>query len=96
MHISPRLGTLLALMLPFGTFGAPVWAEPAPRMAQMVTIPTERQIDRMERDAIATPPLDVSAGAQRGDQGARIRQMDDRSHRIDEKLLTDDGVCRGC
>jgi hypothetical protein len=84
------------LLLPFGTFGSPVSAEPALRMAQMVTIPTEAQIDRMEQDAIATPPLDVSAGAQRGDQGARIRQMDERAHRVDEKLLTDDGVCRGC
>ncbi|MFD0935951.1 hypothetical protein [Methylobacterium trifolii] len=65
-------------------------------MAQMVTIPTDAQIDRMERDSIATPPLDVSEGAQRGDQGARIREMDKRAHRVDEKLLTDDGVCDGC
>ncbi|WIU40304.1 hypothetical protein [Methylorubrum extorquens] len=71
-------------------------ADPAFRMAQTVTIPTDAQIDRMERDAISTPPLDVSEGAQRGDEAARIRQMDKRAHRVDEKLLTDDGVCDDC
>ena len=96
MNISPRLGALLALMLPFGTFGAPASADPIVRMAQAVTIPTDAQIDRMERDSISTPPLDVSEGAQRGGQAAEIRQMDRRAHRVDEKLLKDDGVCDGC
>jgi hypothetical protein len=38
----------------------------------------------------------VDDGTLQGGQAAQIRQMDQRAHRIDEKLLKDDGVCDGC
>lgn len=95
---TPRaLFVFMTLALPLGTFGEAARAEPHDRLAQgEVAIPTEGQIDRMERDAITVPPLDVSEGAQRGGEAAEIRQMDRRARRVDEKLLTDDGVCNGC
>jgi hypothetical protein len=95
---TPRsLFVFLTLALPFGTFGGATQAGPNDRVAQAeVTIPSDAQINGMERNAITTPPLDVSEGAQRGGQGAEIRQMDRRAHSIDEKLLKDDGVCDGC
>ena len=95
---TPRaLFVFLTLTLPFGTFGVAVQAGPSVRIAQAdVTIPTDAQINRMERDAITTPPLDVSEGAQRGGEASEIRQMDRRARRVDEKLLKDDGVCDGC
>lgn len=96
MTFPSRLYIMLTFALPFGTFGGPASADPVVREAQAMTIPTEAQIDRMERDSISTPPLDVSEGAQRGGQGAEIRQMDRRAHQVDEKLLNDDGVCSGC
>lgn len=95
---TPRaLLAVMVLALPIGTFGTAARAAPHLRLAQgEVTIPTEGQIDRMERDAITVAPLDVSEGGQRGGEAAEIRQMDRRAHRIDQKLLTDDGVCNGC
>ena len=95
---TPRaLFVFLTLALPFGTFGGAALAGPHVRVAQAdVTIPSDAQINRLERNSIATPPLDVSEGAQRGGQGAEIRQMDRRAHSIDEKLLKDDVVCDGC
>lgn len=97
MRTARVLVAFMALALPFGTFGSPVWAEPHSRIAQSeVTIPTDAQINRMEQQAITTPPLNDSEGVLQGSQGAQIRQMDRRAHRIDEKLLKDDGVCDGC
>ncbi|MGW5841034.1 hypothetical protein ACWFZ6_23875 [Methylorubrum extorquens] len=95
---SPRvLLAFLTLAFPFGTFGAAAEAGPRVRIAQEeVRIPSEAQIDRMERDAISTPPLDVSEGRQTGSEAAEIRQMDRRARSIDEKLLKDGDVCRGC
>ena len=95
---TPRmLLVTMTLALTFGTFGGPALADPRARIVQSeVTIPTNAQIDRMEQQAITTPPLDVSEGALPGNQAAQIRQMDLRAHRIDEKLLNNDGVCNGC
>ncbi|WP_149313740.1 hypothetical protein [Methylobacterium sp. P1-11] len=95
---TPRvLLAFMMLALPFGAFGSPAWAKPDTRIAQSeVTIPTDAQIDSMEQQAITTPPLNDSEGVLQGGQGAQIRQMDRRAHRIDEKLLKDDGVCDGC
>jgi hypothetical protein len=91
------LFVLTTLVLPFGTFGSPALAEPHTHIAQgEVTIPTNAQINRLEQQAITTPPLDDSEGALQGGQATQIRQMDQRAHRIDEKLLKDDGVCDGC
>ena len=95
---TPRaLFVFLTLALPFGMFGGAAQAGPSVHMAQgTVTIPTDAQLDRMERDSISTPPLDVSEGAQRGGQGAEIKQMHRRDHRTDQKLLKHDGVCDDC
>ena len=88
---------LLAFTLTIGTFAGPSRAGPHVQVAQAeVRIPSEAQIDRMERDAISTPPLDVSEGAQTGGEAAEIKQMDRRAHGIDENLLRGSGVCRGC
>lgn len=95
---TPRiLFVFMTLALPVGTFGMAARAEPHVRVVQgEVTIPTDGQVDRMERDAITVAPLDVSEGGQRGGEAAEIRQMDRRAHRVDDKLLRDDGVCDGC
>jgi hypothetical protein len=95
---TPRaLFIFMTLALPIGTFGAAARADTHDRLAQgEVIIPTEAQIDGMQTDAITVAPLDVSEGAQRGGEAAEIRQMDRRAHRIDERLLTEDGVCDGC
>lgn len=95
---TPRaLFVFLTFALPLGTFGVAARADPHLRLAQgEVAIPSEGQIDRMERDAITVAPLDVSEGAQRGGEAAEIRQMDRRDRRVDGKLLTEDGVCDGC
>ena len=88
---------VLTPALVLGTCGGVAQADPNVRTAQgTVTIPTEAQINRMERDSIMTPPLDVDDGVQRGSEGSKIRQMDRRDHRIDQRLLTDDGVCDDC
>ncbi|WP_336489170.1 hypothetical protein [Methylobacterium nigriterrae] len=80
-----------------GTLGEGAQADPGDRIAQgTVKIPTDAQINRMERDSITTPPLDVSEGGQRGSQQDQIRQMDRRDRRIDQKLRTHDGVCDDC
>ncbi|MGX9978701.1 hypothetical protein [Methylobacterium fujisawaense] len=92
---TPRI--LLAFVALAPPFGNAAWAEPRDPPAQGdVTIPTDTQINRMEQQAITTPPLNDSEGVLQGGQGAQIRQMDRRAHRIDEKLLKDDGVCDGC
>ncbi|MER2269080.1 hypothetical protein [Methylobacterium oxalidis] len=91
-----RSGVVTAALF-FGTFGADAQADPSVRVAPgTVTIPTDAQINRMERNAITTPPLDVSEGAMRGSERSQIRQMDRRDRRIDQKLLKDDGVCDDC
>jgi hypothetical protein len=63
-------------------------AEPRVFVAQgTVTIPTDAQLERMARDSIATPPLDVSEGAQRAGQRAQTRQTDKRDRRNHQKTL---------
>src|SRR3954447_13096277 len=72
-------------------------AEPRLLMAQAeVQIPSDAQIDRMEREAITTPPLYDGGGGKQAGESAAIRRMDERAHRIDEKLLDGGGVCGGC
>ena len=62
-----------------------------------VTIPSDAQLERMEERAITTNPLDVrGARAVPGGEEAEIQQMDRRAHRIDERLLNNDGICAGC
>lgn len=97
MKTARMLFVSMTLALACGAFQSHVLAESLVHMAQSeVTIPTDAQINRMEQRAITTPPLDVDDGTLQGGQAAQIRQMDQRAHRIDEKLLKDDGVCDGC
>ena len=97
MAPSRALFVFLTLTLTFGIFGAASEPGSRVRVAQgEVRIPSDAQIGRMERDAISTPPLDVSEGRQTGGEGAEIRKMDRRARSIDEKLLKDGGVCRDC
>jgi hypothetical protein len=59
-----------------------------------VRIPTEAEIGRMERQSIARPALDDSYRGETGDQ--MDRRLDQRAHRIDERLLGGSGICSGC
>jgi hypothetical protein len=87
-----RLFTLPLLGIAAGT----VCAEPRLRLAQaQIQIPSDAQLDRMERQGIVTPPLDDGRGASGGGIVAEDRQMDEQAHRIDEKLLGG-GICGGC
>ncbi len=63
-------------------------AEPQLRLAQaQIQIPSDAQLDRMEQEGIATPPLYDGGGANGGGIAAENRQMDEQARRIDEKLL---------
>jgi hypothetical protein len=87
----------LTLVLLLGPAGGTARAESRLLMAQAeVQIPSDAQLDRMERQGITTPPLYDGGGARETGESAEIRQMDQRAHRIDEKLLDGGGVCSGC
>ncbi len=96
MNVPSR--AILFAALPILTMAAwPAGAEPQIRLAQApIQIPSDAQLDRMERQGIVTPPLyDGPAGVTDGSIGAENRQMEEQAHRIDEKLLGG-GVCSGC
>lgn len=59
-----------------------------------IQIPSDAQLDRMERQGIATPPL-YDGDAIGGGIGAENRRMEDQARRIDERLLGG-GICRDC
>jgi hypothetical protein len=62
-----------------------------------IRIPSDAQLERMEEQGIATPPLDVRDAPGRGlSEGAQIRQMDERARRIDERLMGGDAICADC
>jgi hypothetical protein len=75
---------------------APTRAKARLLLAQaQIQIPSDAQLDRMEREGIATPPLyDGDAKGPAG-VGAENRQMEEQARRIDEKLLGG-GICSGC
>ena len=62
-----------------------------------VRIPNDAQLERMEERAITTPPVDAR-DTKRGVRGeeAEIRQMDERAHRIDERLMGSGAICTDC
>jgi hypothetical protein len=60
-----------------------------------IRIPSDAQLDRMERQGMATPPLDDGGGAKDGGMAAQNREMEEQAHRIDEKLLGG-GICSNC
>ena len=62
-----------------------------------IRIPSDAQLERMEEQGIATPPLDTRGAPGRGlSEGAQIRQMDERARRIDEQLMGDGAICADC
>src|SRR3954470_19058941 len=66
------------------------------RLAQVeVQIPSATQLDRMEREDIATPPLDVSGSpVPKGSEQTQIRRMDRQDRIIDNKVMR--GICSDC
>jgi len=87
------------LLSAFALHGIAIGAgRPEPRfvLAQaQIQIPSDAQLDRMEQQGIATPPLSVGSGQGDGSIAAENRQMEEQAHRIDEKLLRG-GICSGC
>ena len=60
-----------------------------------IRIPSDSQLERLERRGIATPPLDVSGSpVPKGSEESQIDQMDRQDKAIDEKLMR--GICRDC
>jgi hypothetical protein len=58
-------------------------------------IPSAAQLDRMEREDIATPPLDVSGSPiPKGSEQSQIRRMDRQDRIIDDKVMR--GICSDC
>ena len=96
MKISWIRDVCLTLVLLLGPAGGTARAESRQRDQGEVQIPSDAQLDRMERQGITTPPLYDGGGAREAGESAEIRQMDQRAHRIDEKLLDGGGVCSGC
>ena len=85
----------LTVLLSFGLSATPAVAEPNQVAQAEIRIPSDAQLERMERHGIVTPPLyDGGLGRDPGIAGAD-RQMEEQAHRIDEKLLSG-GICRDC
>ena len=60
-----------------------------------IRIPSDSQLERLERRGIATPPLDVSGSpVPKGSEESQIDQMDRQDKAIDEKLMR--GICKDC
>jgi hypothetical protein len=60
-----------------------------------IRIPTDAQLERLERGGMATSPLDVSdAPAMKGTEESQDQQMERRSRAIDQKVMK--GICSDC
>jgi len=59
-----------------------------------VQIPTDAQLDRMERGDIATPPLSVGAAGVNASEQSEDRSLDQQDRAIDRKVMR--GICTGC
>jgi hypothetical protein len=76
------------------------WAGSAPASLFVLTqgelrIPSDAQLEQLERQGIATPTLDVSdAPAMKGSEESQDRQMERRSRAIDQKVMK--GICSDC
>ena len=73
------------------------WVNSAPvAIAQAeIRIPTDAELDRMERKAIVTPPLDVGdAPALKGSEENQDLQMDRKDVIIDREVMR--GICADC
>lgn len=66
------------------------------QLAQVeIQIPSGTQLDRMEQQDIATPPLDVSGSPiPQGSEQSQIRRMDRQDRIIDDKVMR--GICSDC
>ncbi|MBE7198859.1 MAG: hypothetical protein INR70_13800 [Parafilimonas terrae] len=83
----------LILSFPAGSWGGSVGVEARDRPAQgTVTIPSDADLNRLEREAITTPPLDVSDTPPRGGTGA----PDSRQRRIERPSPARGGACDDC
>ncbi|GJE13593.1 hypothetical protein [Methylobacterium longum] len=85
----------VTLMLAFvaGLAAGSIRPEARDRPAQgTVTIPSDAELNRLEREAITTPPLDVSGTPPRGGGGARDR----RERRIERRPPERGGACDDC
>jgi len=60
-----------------------------------VRIPSDAQLERLEREGTATPTLDVSgAPAMKGTEESQDQQMERQSRAIDQKVMK--GICSDC
>ena len=60
-----------------------------------IRIPSDAQLERLEREGIATPTLDVSgAPAMKGREESQDQQMERQSRAIDQKVMK--GICSDC
>lgn len=88
---------LLMLALPSGVAGAVTRGEAQIRLAQGgIAIPSEAQLNRLEREAITTPPLDVSDPPPGVEPGTQRRHRDPRDRRNDRRLPGEGGACEAC
>ena len=80
-----------------GVAGGFTRVEARVRLAQgSVTIPSDAQLNRLEREAITTPPLDVSEPPPGVEPGAQERHRDRRDRRIDRRSPQRGGSCVDC
>ncbi|MGA0594709.1 hypothetical protein [Enterovirga sp. CN4-39] len=61
-----------------------------------IRIPSEADLQRMERRSITTPPLDVGAAPRISNEAAENAQLDQRARRIDENLIGRGAICTDC
>ncbi len=65
-----------------------------------VTIPSDAELNRLEREAITTPPLDVSGSPPRNGKAARDRPKDQsrvrRERRIEQTAPSRGSACDDC
>jgi hypothetical protein len=93
---SPSRGVYLTILPLLSLTVGTACAEPQFLLAQApIQIPSDAELERMERQGIVTPPLYDGRGANDGSIAAENRQMEEQAHRIDEKLLRG-GICRDC
>ena len=60
-----------------------------------IRIPSDAQLERLEREGIATPTLDVGgAPAMKGTEESQDQQMERQSRAIDQKVMK--GICSDC
>jgi hypothetical protein len=88
----PSIAALILCLLA-GLSGGFIRLEARERPAPgTITIPSEADLNRLEREAITTPPLDVSGAPPGGGDGTRDR----RARRIKRTSPERGGACDDC